>query len=736
MQPEALVKLAKSNANEFEAAWMKLVESSELSPQQWARYEAALRILAKQDQGKTAETLAWAAVEAVCGSHEPAEALEMAGPVLRAVGDCQELRSQVVELYKSAYAGCDGLDALLEESGLAGGRPVRRALRTLEVCLSLNEGDYLSERDEDGAAQVKSIDKDSWSISFSTGEADETLGAVYLADRFAVVGEGNFRVLTQFFPERLEKALAKDPASIVVDLCRENGNRIDSDELQSLLVPDVMGEVEWKKWWTRARAALKKLDNVQVEGRTPYRIIYNEQRVNFADQMITAFVRLRDPIEQLSLVTNFVRDCKARGEETDVASITKCYETLLSRAEPLEDKTLVRALLRFLVCRRIGEFAGIDGAADAARAMLGTEDAIELVLNTEDPSLQLLAAETLIEAQPDAWQAIMLAALPRMAMPVCEAIAQRLVDAGEPVASIAGLTTTILKSPVENFEALLWLWSGPKIAGVTEGVQSIKVLTRILRGLEECRRSDAIPRALATRLAGRARSILVARKCEQFAACVGTLEAGMAAALRRQLETTENLGRAAREDLFRILDAKFPKVKVKVSLKPWERDDVLYVTRAGMTQKQAEIDHHVNVKMRENAKAIGAAAEKGDLSENSEYKFALEERDLLRGRLAQMNAEVAMAEVLTVDDVLTSEISVGTRAKFKSEADGSSYEITFLGPWEADFDSGVLNYKSPLGLELMGTKIGDVVEFDHRNARGEFKLVEIHNTITDKPDDE
>ncbi len=159
MQPEALVKLAKSNANEFEAAWMKLVESSELSPQQWASYEGALRILAKQDKGKQAETLAWAAVEAVCGTHEPVEALTMAGPVLRAVGDCQELRTQVVELYKSAYEGCDGLDALLDESGLAGGRPVRRALRTLDVCLSLNEGDYLCERDEDGAAQVKSIDK-------------------------------------------------------------------------------------------------------------------------------------------------------------------------------------------------------------------------------------------------------------------------------------------------------------------------------------------------------------------------------------------------------------------------------------------------------------------------------------------------------------------------------------------------------------------------------------------------
>ena len=36
---------------------------------------------------------------------------------------------------------------------------------------------------------------------------------------------------------------------------------------------------------------------------------------------------------------------------------------------------------------------------------------------------------------------------------------------------------------------------------------------------------------------------------------------------------------------------------------------------------------------------LGEAASRGDLSENSEYKFAIEERNLLRARLAQLNSE-------------------------------------------------------------------------------------------------
>ena len=48
--------------------------------------------------------------------------------------------------------------------------------------------------------------------------------------------------------------------------------------------------------------------------------------------------------------------------------------------------------------------------------------------------------------------------------------------------------------------------------------------------------------------------------------------------------------------------------------------------------------------MRANAKAIGEAAAHGDLSENSEYRFALEERDLLRARLAQLQGQSAVGQ--------------------------------------------------------------------------------------------
>jgi len=733
MQPEALEKLAKKSPNEFEAAWMKLVESSELTPERWAMYEPALRALVKGDRQKQAETLAWAAIEAVSNDHEPLAVITMAGPLLRGVGESDELRTQVTELYKSAYEGRDGLEELLEEAGLAGGRPVRRALQTLEVALNVSEGAYLIERHDTGAARVDDVDTSAWKFTITNGDGSETLGAVKLADRYSVSEPGNFRVLMQFFPDQLHERVNGDPASIVIDLCRENGNTIDSEQLMGYLVPKVLDENGWKKWWTKTRSALKKLPNVQVDGRSPYYITYTEVDVDFGSQFVDAFVKMEDPVKQVSLAEEYVRDCGARSEQPDAACIDKCCSVLRQRALAVEKNRPDDAFVQWLAVRRIGRVAGAEGMEDRVAELIDAAgDLPALIAQVPDASLQQLACEVVMERRPDTWTDEFLALLPRVALSVCDWCAKQLLEAGVEASRIVDLAQPIISSPVDHFEAVLWLWNVPDVEGMDQAVPPVSVLFTILRGLESSRLEDHIDRSVALRLGGRARAVLGARKCARFAECVDTLEPGMAKALRRQLHVTDNLGRAVREDMLRILDRKFPKVSNARALKPWEREDTLYVTEQGLSRKQDEIEHHVNVKMRENAKAIGEAAEKGDLSENSEYKFALEERDLLRARLAQMNSEVAMSQVLRPKDVPEDEIGIGTKAVFRKIEDGSSYEITFFGPWEADFDKGILNYCSPLGMELMGVRVGQQVEFDHRNASGLYELVAVTNALAEE----
>jgi transcription elongation GreA/GreB family factor len=173
----------------------------------------------------------------------------------------------------------------------------------------------------------------------------------------------------------------------------------------------------------------------------------------------------------------------------------------------------------------------------------------------------------------------------------------------------------------------------------------------------------------------------------------------------------------------------FPQLYVRAKVNMWEDESVLYFSSAGLKAKEAEIDELVNVKMRENAKAIGEAASHGDLSENSEYKFALEERDLLRARLAQLNTEISLARVLDPDEVPDDHVSIGQRVTLRPRSGGVPIQMTLLGAGESDIGGRAFSYKTPMAQRVMGKKIGESVTLPVDDREAEFQVERIENAL-------
>ncbi|UCE58170.1 MAG: GreA/GreB family elongation factor [Phycisphaerales bacterium] len=731
MQPESLAQLAESgNVRTVEEEWMRVMESADLTTDTLASYDFVLKALRQIDKDSQAGALAWAAVETVSARFDPVDTLRVAGPFLLAVGDNEDLRTQVAQLYRQAYSDREGLESLMSESGIEGGRPVRRALRTLEVCLALDRGAFLSARDEDDAARVDEIDISTWDFTITTTSGQEVVGAVHLADRYEPADTTDFAVMRQFNREQFAHQLQKDPAAVVIGFCRDRGNRITSDELASLLAGEFADQGDWRKWWTRARTSLKRNRQVQLEGRSPYVVSYLDKPVAPEDSFLAEFATLRDPIAQWSLMEKYVQQCKVHKSVPPPEVIRQCWNSFQKRAKTASAENTALSGMLWLIVARTGELGEVDGAADEATAFLKAATDLDAVAAAlESDALMDIFCRCLVEARPDDWQERLLELLPVLPTAACERAASQLLDAGTDPSDLDAAVARIMASPIAHFDALLWLWGGPSDDTLARTPEPTKILTRILRALDDARRSDELAKDTIKRMNAHARSTLSANKHDRFVHCLEGLEAGLASTLRNQLSRTDALGRALREDLLRILNNKFPPSAAAPKVAPWAREDVLFVTEAGLTKKQAEIDHHVNVKMRENAKAIGRAAAHGDLSENAEYKFALEERDLLRARLAQMNAEVEMATVITPEDVPTDQIGIGTRAVFRNVESGKELELAFVGPWEADAEKGFLNYKAPLPQKLMGLKVGEVAEFDLAGATGEHEIVRLSNTL-------
>ena len=98
---------------------------------------------------------------------------------------------------------------------------MRRALRTLEVCLSLEPDCFAASRDSDDAVRVEAIDPSDWSLSYVNGGGTHTQDPVTFADTDVVTEAEDVRVRRPFDADALAKRCQQDPAEGVhVRPCR------------------------------------------------------------------------------------------------------------------------------------------------------------------------------------------------------------------------------------------------------------------------------------------------------------------------------------------------------------------------------------------------------------------------------------------------------------------------------------------------------------------------------------
>lgn len=154
-----------------------------------------------------------------------------------------------------------------------------------------------------------------------------------------------------------------------------------------------------------------------------------------------------------------------------------------------------------------------------------------------------------------------------------------------------------------------------------------------------------------------------------------------------------------------------------------EKKNIL--TYAGLTKLENEL-HDLKVNKRtEVAQKIKEAREQGDLSENAEYDAAKDEQRDIEARIEEIEKILKNAEVVDEDDVDTKKISVGCRVKLLDKEYDEELEFIIVGSTEASSLNGMISNESPLGKELIGKKVGNVVSVEGHDGVEKFKVLAI-----------
>ena len=107
--------------------------------------------------------------------------------------------------------------------------------------------------------------------------------------------------------------------------------------------------------------------------------------------------------------------------------------------------------------------------------------------------------------------------------------------------------------------------------------------------------------------------------------------------------------------------------------------------------------------------AIAEARSHGDLKENAEYHAAKEEQGHIEGRIQEIQALLANAEIIDILKIPdgTKTVVFGATVQVSDLDDGSKTKFKIVGNDEAEIEKGLLSYKSPVAKSLIGKEKGD-----------------------------
>ncbi|MCL1834064.1 MAG: GreA/GreB family elongation factor [Leptospirales bacterium] len=161
----------------------------------------------------------------------------------------------------------------------------------------------------------------------------------------------------------------------------------------------------------------------------------------------------------------------------------------------------------------------------------------------------------------------------------------------------------------------------------------------------------------------------------------------------------------------------------------WKSDiEKLIVSKEGYDRKKAELDQmgHV-VKTELSNELSGVADASSDIRENVDYNTLLEKQSVLQLAISRLEEEMKRADILDPEKINTDCVNIGTKVLLSGQDSSSSY--TILGPWDADFEKGILSYRSPIAKAILGKRVGDDVSFRIDDKEQSFKIMSIERYI-------
>ena len=152
------------------------------------------------------------------------------------------------------------------------------------------------------------------------------------------------------------------------------------------------------------------------------------------------------------------------------------------------------------------------------------------------------------------------------------------------------------------------------------------------------------------------------------------------------------------------------------------------MTYEGLKKIEEELQYLKVEKRQDIAQKLKEARAQGDLSENAEYDAAKDEQRDIEARIDELEKILKNAEVVDEDEIDLDKINVGCQVKILDMEFNEELEYKIVGSTEANSLKGKISNESPVGMALIGKKVGAVVDAETQVGVLQYKVLGIQRS--------
>jgi transcription elongation factor GreA len=570
-----------------------------------------------------------------------------------------------------------------------------------------------------GFGQIKSYDENAGRLIIDfEGKPGHPMDPAFCVTTMDILPAKHLLVRQKTDAATIARLIADEPAELVAQALTAYDNNATTAIDLELTLAQVIGEDKFKKWWSAAKKAIAKDPRIAVPAKKTECYVLRDEPVSVESEIVEKFNGTRSARRRILLAEELLDTAGRQEVHADFAAILKGVADAVKDSNQIDGaERLYGAAIR----DQLAKLAGVDAA---------TLEPSQSSLIAEARDLPALAEKIPVHFQREFLE------LTKATHPIeCRDILFNLLKSSQ-----GKFTTEVINFLVENdyaddLAATFKRWQteqnlrAPVLLWIVKNRHS-KKFAKLLNELISPRLLSAIFFAIDYEAlqAANARRIPLADALSEDQELIPDLLATADAETARDLANTLMLNQGFEELTKKSLLARFikifPSIQSLVANDAESKDEQLIVSRASHDRKREEYEVLISKKIPENSKAIAVAREHGDLKENSEYKMAKQDQQVLMAQKTQLQRELAHARISDFKDAPANQVGAGSIVEVKTDA-GATARYTILGAWDSDPQKNIISYKTPLGLALLARKVGDRVAVKTGGAEENYTITKI-----------